>query len=200
MLHQAADVRNKARAAYERACRQAGQAAETLSGPAQWQPAGDRDGLLAQAAQVGIARRLAGLGPDLGGLGELLTYGLKGTAAYADHAQILGQQDDDVYAFFHEALDFLTRDGHSADDYLAQGLRCGEVNLKVMGLLDSAHTAAFGPPDADARPRYGRGGQGDRRLRPRSERPGRRCSSKPPEKASTSTRTARCCPRTATRG
>ncbi|MCJ7544337.1 MAG: hydroxylamine reductase [Phycisphaerae bacterium] len=146
LLHKAAAMRDKARAVYERACRQAGKTAETLSGPAQWQPADDRDGLLAQAAEVGVARRLAGLGADLGGLGELLTYGLKGTAAYADHAQILGQEDDSVYAFFHEALDFLTRNGHSAEDTLAMVLRCGEVNLKVMGLLDSAHTAAFGPP------------------------------------------------------
>ena len=146
LLGKAAAVRDQARAAYERACREAGQPAEKLTGPAQWRPAKDRDGLLAQAAEVGVAGRLAGLGADLGGLGELLTYGLKGMAAYADHAQILGRQDDAVYAFFHEALDFLTRNGHTAQDYLAMVLRCGEMNLKVMGLLDAAHTRAFGQP------------------------------------------------------
>ncbi len=146
LLHKAATIRDKARVVYERACRQAGREAQTLTGPAQWQPTKDREGLLAQAAEVSIAGRLKGLGPDLGGLAELLTYGLKGMAAYADHAQILGQQNDGVYAFFHEALDFLTRNGHSADDYLAMALRCGEMNLKTMGLLDSAHTTAFGHP------------------------------------------------------
>jgi hydroxylamine reductase len=146
LLHQAASVRDRARAAYERACKQAGKRPEKLTGPAQWTPAKGRDGLLAQAAEVSIARRLQNQGPDLTGLAELVTYGLKGMAAYADHAQILGRSDDGVYAFFQEAMDFLARDGHTAEDYLAMALRCGEVNLKVMGLLDSAHTAAFGAP------------------------------------------------------
>ncbi len=82
------------------------------------------------------------------GLEELLTYGLKGMASYAYHAQLLGFEDEGVYAFFHEALDYLTReDAHTAEDLLGWALRCGEVNLRVMELLDAAHTANFGDPE-----------------------------------------------------
>jgi len=78
---------------------------------------------------------------------ELLTYGLKGMAAYADHAHILGHDDDDVFAFFHEALDFLTRENLTVDELVAMNLRCGEVNLKVMELLDAANTGTYGHPE-----------------------------------------------------
>jgi len=72
--------------------------------------------------------------------------GLKGAAAYADHAQILGFDDDDVYAFFHEALAYLADEPTDSEDLLRWCLRCGEVNLTVMGLLDAAHTATYGDP------------------------------------------------------
>jgi hydroxylamine reductase len=145
LLRKASAMRDKAKSAYEQACRQAGKTPEEPLGPAQWQPADDLDGLVAQGAQVSIVGRRHRLGEDLAGLGELLLYGLKGMAAYADHAQILGRQDEGVYAFFHEALDFLTRD-FGAEECLAMILRCGEMNLRVMELLDAAHTAAFGHP------------------------------------------------------
>ena len=66
----------------------------------------------AQSIRVWIACisiRRESYGEDLAGLQELMMYGLKGTAAYADHAIILGQEDDAVYASFHEALDYLER-------------------------------------------------------------------------------------------
>jgi len=53
--------------------------------------------LVSQGKEIGIMKRMEKLGPDATGLEELLTYGLKGLAAYADHAQILGQEDDLVY-------------------------------------------------------------------------------------------------------
>ncbi|GAG22359.1 unnamed protein product, partial [marine sediment metagenome] len=86
------------------------------------------------------------LGQDATGLQELLTYGLKGVAAYADHAQILGQEDDTVYAFLHESLDSLAADPISVDDLVARCLKCGEVNLRVMELLDAGHTGTYGHP------------------------------------------------------
>jgi hydroxylamine reductase len=146
MLALAAAVRDKARAGYEQACRKAGRKPVELFGPATWKPAGDVAGLTAQGQEVNILKRLEALGQDVTALQELLTYGLKGTAAYADHARILGKEDDGVYAFFHEALDFLTRGDSSVDALLGMVLRCGEVNLKVMGLLDAANTGAYGDP------------------------------------------------------
>jgi hydroxylamine reductase len=117
-----------------------------LTGAAAWKPAADRAGLVAQGEAVSITARQSALGEDLAGLQELLTYGLKGTAAYAEHASILGKEDDSVYAFFHEALAFLNRPSGTVDELLAMNLKCGEVNLKVMGLLDGAHTGAYGNP------------------------------------------------------
>jgi hydroxylamine reductase len=146
-LAQAAKTRDRARSLYESAARKAGQTPAVPTGPAQWAPAADLAGLVEQGRQVGITGRLKNLGPDVTGLQELLTYGLKGTAAYADHAQILGQEDPKVYAFFHEALDYLAGAPTDVGQLTAMVLRCGEVNLTVMGLLDAAHTGAYGHPE-----------------------------------------------------
>lgn len=146
LLTKAAEMLDKAKRLYEDACRQAGKEPEALSGPAAWKPAPDLDGLVNQGEEVSIAKRKESLGEDIAGLQELVTYGLKGTAAYADHAQILGQEDDTVYAFFHEALDFLTRANPTVDELLTMALRVGEVNLRTMELLDAANTGAYGHP------------------------------------------------------
>ncbi len=139
-------IRDQARSLYESACRKAGQAPESLSGPATWTPAPTYDGLLGQCDLVSIPHRREQRGEDISGLMELLTYGLKGAAAYADHALILGQESDAVFAFFHEALDSLTRADQTVDALLGMNLRCGEVNLKIMELLDAANTGAYGHP------------------------------------------------------
>jgi len=143
LLGEAALLRDKARNLYEEACKKAGKSPETLVGPAAWKPA---DNLVAQGEGVSILKRKETLGDDVTGLQELLTYGLKGAAAYADHAQILGQEDDAVYAFFHEALDYLTKDAPTVDELMSRCLKCGEVNLRAMELLDAANTGAYGNP------------------------------------------------------
>ena len=120
---------------YEDACKKAGKTPEDLPGPAQWVPASSREELVADGEKVGIQAAKQASGEDIAGLQYLLTYGLKGTAAYADHAMILGKEDNDVYAFFHEALDYLAGENPTVDELLGLCLRCGEVNLKVMGLL-----------------------------------------------------------------
>ena len=148
LLSQAGQVLQRSRTVYEESCKKAGQDPEIPDGPAQWEPAADREGLLAQSVEIGIRNRMELLGDDVTGLQELITYGLKGTAAYAEHAFILGQQDDTVYAFFHEALDFLTtEEAKDVDKLLAMVLRCGEVNLRVMELLDAANTGTYGHPE-----------------------------------------------------
>ena len=136
-----------ARALYEGACKAAGQSPEQLGCPAGETLAGSLDELIAQGEAVSISSRIEELGPDVTGLQELLVYGLKGTAAYADHAYILGKEDDEVYAYFHEALDFLTTDAAKDIGQLVPAvLKCGQINLKVMGLLDAANTESYGHP------------------------------------------------------
>lgn len=145
-LERAGTMLGRAKELYEGAAKAAGQTGETLSGPATWSPASDKAGLLAQAAEVSIEGRIAARGPDLGGLEELCMYGLKGVAAYADHAQILGKSDQVVYNFFHEALSFLAGEP-GVDELVGMAMRVGEVNLKVMELLDDANTSTYGHPE-----------------------------------------------------
>ena len=146
-VRRAAEVRDRARALYENACTQAGKKPESLAGPAAFDPAGDLDALVAQGRQVGIEARMSALGPDVTGLQELILYGLKGAAAYADHAQILDQADDAVFAAFHELLNNLTLEAPTVADLKAWAMAAGGLNLKAMELLDAANTGAYGHPE-----------------------------------------------------
>jgi len=146
LVIKAARLRDRARAMYEEACRKSAQAAEAPGGAAAWTPAGTVGGLLEQAKEVGVAKSIETLGEDISGLQNLILYGLKGAAAYADHAQILGKEDNGVYALFHEVLDSLNRSDAGAEELLGMALKVGELNLKVMGLLDAANTGAYGDP------------------------------------------------------
>lgn len=146
LLRRAAEIRLLAKRLYENACAKAGQVPAALMGPATWIPAADEAGLAAQGRAVSILGRIDKLGADATGLQELLTYGIKGAAAYAEHAAILGQEDPAIYAFFHEALDFLTDPAPTVDALVAMNLKCGEASLKVLALLDAANTGAYGHP------------------------------------------------------
>ncbi|MFC1737452.1 hydroxylamine reductase [Planctomycetota bacterium] len=151
LVGQGGKIIAKSRKLYEDACKAAGEEPELLEGPASWEAAAELEGLLAQAEEIGIAKRTDSLGPDVTGLQELIMYGLKGIAAYADHASILGQEDEAVFAFFHEALDFLTSEKAADIDVLIpMVLKCGEVNLRVMELLDAANTGTYGHPEPTA--------------------------------------------------
>lgn len=118
-----------------------------LFGPALAQAAADRQALLAEAEEIGIGARREAVGADVVGLQELLTYGIKGMAAYAHHARILGRRSAKVNAFIHEALEALARPVIAMDQLLALNLRCGEASLAVLALLDEANTGAMGNPE-----------------------------------------------------
>ncbi|MDT8334147.1 MAG: hydroxylamine reductase [Desulfurivibrionaceae bacterium] len=83
---------------------------------------------------------------DIRSLKQTLLFGVKGVAAYADHARIMGQEDDAVYAFIHEALAATITEGLTAEDCVAAALKCGEVNLRAMELLDAGNTGTYGHP------------------------------------------------------
>ncbi len=148
MIHRAEALTDRARELYRSACREAGKDPEDLSCPVHEKLAESVGELVEQAESISIARRMEDLGEDVTGLQELILYGLKGSAAYADHARLLGVEDDEVYGFFHEMLDFLTTDDAKDVENLVNGaLKAGEVNLRVMELLDRAHTGAYGQPE-----------------------------------------------------
>jgi hydroxylamine reductase len=116
-----------------------------LPAAALWKPAGTLAGLLEQGSEVGVLSD-PGLNEDIRSLRELLLYGLKGTAAYADHAFVLGRTDEEVNAFFHKGLKALVDDSFAVEDLVKLNMECGQVNLKCLGLLDKANTDHFGNP------------------------------------------------------
>ena len=146
LIMKASDILENMRALYEKACLDKGFTPEVLDGPADWKPADDISGLVKQGEDVSIQGRIDAYGDDVAGLQELLTSGLKGMAAYVDHALILGREDDSVFEFINEALDFLTRKNPDAGELVQMNLKCGEINIRVMEMLDSAHTGRFGHP------------------------------------------------------
>ena len=114
--------------------------------PAVFRPSETLQGLIKEGEALEQARRAPDIAADVQSLQDILLYGMKGIAAYADHAQILGQEDDAVYAFIHESLAAMNRNDIPLDDWLQKVLKAGEVNLRVMELLDLANTGSYGHP------------------------------------------------------
>ncbi|MCP2258232.1 hydroxylamine reductase precursor (EC 1.7.99.1) [Streptoalloteichus tenebrarius] len=150
LLREAEGVRNRVRERYEEAARARGLVPEALSGPATWSPEPDLDGMLRQAAEVGVRAGLDVVGPDVVGLRALCLYGLKGVCAYAHHATVLGLHDPKVYAEVEDLLSFLADNPTDPDQLLERALRVGMLNLDVMRLLDAANTGTFGSPQPTA--------------------------------------------------
>lgn len=146
LIHEAVATRDTARDLYERASVTAGIVPAHLGGPAAWLPASTLEGLLAQGKQTLLPARFLTEGKEVSNLQELVLYGLKGVAAYAAHALALGAGDPHSFAKIHELLDFLTKPAPTADELLANALAVGELNYRVMEILDKAHTDTFGHP------------------------------------------------------
>lgn len=123
----------------------AGAAIDEKAGPLTFKPQSTVDGLVAQAAIASLAAG-AEANVDIQSLKHILLFGVKGVAAYADHAQILGQEDDKIYAFVQEALAAIARETLDLNGWVGMVLKCGEINLRTMELLDAANTTAFGHP------------------------------------------------------
>jgi hydroxylamine reductase len=87
---------------------------------------------------------------DIRSLQHTLLFGLKGICAYAEHAAILGQQDDAIPAFIHEALAAIARNDAAMDvnEWVGLVMKCGQVNLRTMEILDAANTGVYGNPVA----------------------------------------------------
>ncbi len=101
--------------------------------------------LIKQAEPFGLKSYPAAT-PDILSLMHTVLFGIKGVSAYADHALILGQQDDSVFAFVHEGLAAIQRADLSLDDWVALALKCGAAAVKAMELLDAGNTGTYGHP------------------------------------------------------
>jgi len=84
---------------------------------------------------------------DVRSLRELLTYGLKGIAAYVEHANVLNERDPEVFAFLQEGLAATINDSLTADELVGVIMKAGSVAVKGMALLDKANTEAYGHPE-----------------------------------------------------
>lgn len=97
----------------------------------------------AKAAEVGV---LSQPNEDVRSLRELLIYGIKGMAAYTDHAAVLGFQKAEIYEFMVEGLASTTRD-LSVDEMIAMVMKCGATAVTAMALLDEANSSTYGNPE-----------------------------------------------------
>lgn len=96
-----------------------------------------------QNKEVGILRTE---NEDIRSLRELLTYGLKGMAAYAEHAMNLGKTQEEIFAFIEKGLLATEDNSLTVEELTALVMECGSYGVKVMALLDEANTSAFGNP------------------------------------------------------
>ena len=114
-------------------------------GPAVFQAKTGLEALVKQGEQVGI-KSYPGDNPDILSLKHTVLYGIKGVSAYTDHALILGQEDESVYAYVHEGLAAIQGDDLGVEDWVQMALRCGKAAYKAMELLDAGNTEKFGHP------------------------------------------------------
>ena len=114
-------------------------------GPATFTPGETLEEMVAQGEEVEIKSDFD-INPAILSLREFLIYIVKGVAAYSDHARILGQQDDKAYTFIHEAIASTLNKDLSEDDYVGLILKCGEINLRAMELLDANNTGTYDHP------------------------------------------------------
>jgi hydroxylamine reductase len=124
----------------------AGGTVDVSESAATFKPGSNLEELVKQGEGVGV-KADPETNPDILSLKQTLIYGIKGVAAYVDHARILGQEDDSVYAFIHEGLASTLQQNLSLNDWVGLVLHCGEINLKAMELLDAGNTGTFGHPE-----------------------------------------------------
>ena len=103
------------------------------------------EGMIRQGKQVGIKADSAD-NPDLQGLHWLLIYGIKGVAAYTYHAYRFGKKDDKVFEFIEQGLAATLDKSLGINDFVGLSLKCGEINIRAMELLDAGNTETYGQP------------------------------------------------------
>ena len=145
-LRKCYDFKEKAKAMFETAYRNktGGHAPQTADGPAAWVIATDLEGLVKQGQEHGVNSQHQD--PDIRCAIEIVVYGLKGMAAYAEHAVILGQTDEEVFAYYHKALAATTDPAKGLMDFVGIAMEIGRLNIKVMGMLNEGHIKHFGHP------------------------------------------------------
>jgi hydroxylamine reductase len=109
-----------------------------------WVPGND----MAEMVEKGNAHGIASWNADQDILSaiEVLLFGIKGIAAYTDHAFVLGKKDDEIFGFIHKALAAMTDSSLALNDYVSLILECGKMNIRAMEILNIGHKEHFGTP------------------------------------------------------
>lgn len=144
--YQAQTYREQLKAKYEAACLVAGQKPVDDTKVTAFILADSREALLQQAESVAVNRGKELVSEDIMGLRLLCLYGLKGAAAYMEHAFILGQSDEAINAEFHKIFAWLATDSDDLGKLLETSMAIGLMNYKVMQMLDHGETTKFGHP------------------------------------------------------
>lgn len=143
LINRALDMRDKARDLAQ----SAGADLDNLPEPAIWNPGRTDEEFSEAAPAAAIQRFMDRDGPSVVGLRNLILYGIKGTAAYSEHARVLGEEEAAVSAEFHRISAFLAADPTDVDALVRESLAVGALNFKVMEMLDAANTGRFGHPE-----------------------------------------------------
>jgi hydroxylamine reductase len=141
LIDQAVEKRDRLKAKVKHA----GGNITALGQAADFEPEKTVEGLVKQAEAVGL-KSYPAEDPDILSLKHTVLFGIKGVSAYSDHAQILGQEDDSVYAYIHKGLAAIQRDDLSLAQWVDLALQCGAAALKAMELLDKGNTETYGHP------------------------------------------------------
>lgn len=144
-VEQANAYRGRLQDAYEQACAAKGVIPAKMSAPAQLVLGASKPEMITQAAQAAPNR--GDVHEDILGLRLLCLYGLKGAAAYMEHARVLSQTNDEVAGQFHKIMAFLGEDSVDVDKLFATSMEIGQLNYQVMAMLDEGETASFGHPE-----------------------------------------------------
>jgi hydroxylamine reductase len=141
-------LRDKLRDQVLKGCHQSdgGDCLHHLPAPATWAWNGSKETLIQKGYDVGVMADKT-LNPDVRSLRELLVYGIKGLAAYADHADILGYRNSALATFVLEALAATLDDDMPVADLVNLCMQCGSQGVAVMALLDEANTTTYGHPE-----------------------------------------------------
>ncbi|MFM4942043.1 hydroxylamine reductase [Aeromonas bivalvium] len=121
--------------------------ADELPAAARFEPGSDLLAQLTKAPQTAVNRGKNEVNEDIMGLRLLCLYGLKGAAAYMEHARVLDQQDSEVAAEFHRIMSWLGTDPSDLDPLFKCAMDIGLLNFKIMEMLDLGETTAFGHPE-----------------------------------------------------
>ena len=142
LVRDAAKNRDKAQALFEKA--NGGAFAGEVPEAARAFSAGTTAELIALGAKHGVKDDT--IDPDVKSVQEIIVYGMKGYAAYAHHALVIGLESDELYAFTHQGLAATLDKSLGLMDFVGLSMECGRINLVAMQLLDKANTDSFGHP------------------------------------------------------